>query len=280
MICRDLREPLDRWCCSCVTEDKSFIDDGKFITKPIRIGGHILLCGKRRSKFPFQCMIGPDWLMVVVVYTLVIVVDAIILSVISPLGWPPVLIGLVGLVLTLYSFSSVACTDPGIIYKNDYTDINVRSASSEPLTNNNTAINNNNDNVDVEDPYAGSGSASPNHIPDEAKSSESVEKVVPEPSPPTSHTAMLEVPHSIECGKCDFRRPYSARHCDYCKTCIDELDHHCPWCGKCIGDRNLKQFYFFLNCICFQFYFLVGTLIYYLIFKFGPNNIPSGPGWN
>jgi len=213
-------------------------------------------------------MIGPDWVMVALVYFLVIAIDAIILGIISPLGWPPVLIGLVGCVLTLFAFSSVACTDPGIVYKSDYTTLNAPTANTESL--NNT--------VDVEDPFAGTDSAKSSNLQLETKSNDSG-KATPEPQP-TSSTAMIDIPHTIECGQCDFRRPYSARHCTFCQTCVDELDHHCPWCGKCIGDRNIKQFYFFLNVMCFQFYYLIGTLIYYLIFKFGSSGLPTGPGWS
>jgi len=45
----------------------------------------------------------------------------------------------------------------------------------------------------------------------------------------SSNSIMPAVPHTIECGQCDLRRPYTARHCDYCKLCVDNLDHHCPW---------------------------------------------------
>eukprot|EP01032_Pedospumella_encystans_P008432 gene8432-10011_t len=76
---------------------------------------------------------------------------------------------------------------------------------------------------------------------------------------------MPAVPHTIECGQCDLRRPYTARHCDYCKLCVDNLDHHCPWSGKCIAEKNLRAFYAFTSLLCFQIYYLIAVVIYYII---------------
>jgi hypothetical protein len=58
--------------------------------------------------------------MVLLVYFLILGVNAIVLGVVSPLGWPPVMIGLFGCAFLLLAFSMVSCSDPGIIYKNDY----------------------------------------------------------------------------------------------------------------------------------------------------------------
>ena len=130
---------------------------------------------------------------------------------------------------------------------------------------------------------------------------------------PNTSTIMPSVPHTIECGQCDLRRPFTARHCEYCKLCIDNLDHHCPWyvivrdlvfhisfliysfifplifkfwlrlfnfecslqhrSGKCIGEKNIKAFYWFTSLVCFQMYYLIGAFIYYIIFLTG-----SAPG--
>jgi hypothetical protein len=193
MISESIRKSFDSMFCCCVVDDISMIDDGKPVTRPTRIGGSILLCGKRKTKFPYQCLIGPDWPVVVLVYILIVFINAIILGVTSPLGWPPLLIGLVGTFVLLMAYSAVACSDPGIVYKNDFT----------PMTDGGGG--------DIEDPMCGSNS--------------SVNTNVVSSQPRT----LLNVPNSIECGQCDFRRPYSARHCGYCKVCIDELDHHCPW---------------------------------------------------
>lgn len=197
MINKSVRDRFDNICCLCVSEDDSFIDDGKCVSWPTRIGGQILLYGKRKSYFPYHCMVGPDWIIVVLVYFLIIAINAIVLGVISPLGWPPVLIGLVGMACLLAAYSSVACSDPGIIYKNDFT----------PESTANDGVG------DIEDPACGASIA--------ITAGSSVVTTPPR--------AMLDVPNTMDCGQCEFKRPYSARHCTYCEVCIDELDHHCPW---------------------------------------------------
>ncbi|KAJ7704067.1 DHHC palmitoyltransferase-domain-containing protein [Mycena rosella] len=59
--------------------------------------------------------------------------------------------------------------------------------------------------------------------------------------PPT--TAALLPPHRW-CSRCVIVKPYRARHCRVCGTCVLKFDHHCPWIGQCVGVRNRK---FFLN---------------------------------
>lgn len=225
MINKSIRDPFDRLCCSGVEEDKSFIDDGTFTTKRIKIGGHYLLWGKRRSYFPFHGMVGPDWIMVVLVYFLIIAIDAIILSVISPLGWPPVMIGLVGFVIVICAFSAVACTDPGIVYKNDFTPLDsiVANARTERAESESPLVGGA---ADIENQVGGEESMNTESPNKSNKSSKSNDLVNPAP---LNINRTVDIPNSIECGQCDFRRPYSARHCNHCKTCVDELDHHCPW---------------------------------------------------
>jgi hypothetical protein len=177
------------------------IDDGKCVSWPTKVGTSYLICGKRKSYFPFQCLLGPDWPVVVIVYVLIFVINAVILYVISPLGWPPVLIGVVGALILLFIYSLVACSDPGIIYKNDYTPLHT---VEDPQ------------NRDVEDPM---------HAQNQTVLITSTTH-----STPTIHRSNNPaVPNTMECGQCEFKRPVTARHCSYCKTCIDDLDHHCPW---------------------------------------------------
>jgi hypothetical protein len=195
MIAAPCRQFFDNICCFCVTEDSSLNDDGSFVTKPVKVGNSFLLYGRRKSYFPFHCMVGPDWLMVVIVFVLIIAIDAVMLYVISPLGWPPVLIGIIGCIMLLGSFCVVAFSDPGTVYKNDYNP--VQSTSIEVIE------------VDNSSPL------------------QQMEQSTSARNP----AFRCDHQHSdtIECGQCEFKRPKTARHCTYCKTCIDKLDHHCPW---------------------------------------------------
>ncbi len=99
----------------------NLIDDGRSIglcERPIRVGGSILLCGRRNSRFPNQCMIGPDWPCTVLVYVLVIGAHAIVLSLAAPcLGWPVLMLGLIGFCVLMWLYSAVACTNPGMVLK-------------------------------------------------------------------------------------------------------------------------------------------------------------------
>lgn len=136
-------------------------------------------------------MVGPDWPIVLLVYVLIVVIDGVVLGVISPLGWPPVLIGIFGMIVLLTSYSFVACSDPGIIYRTIEPEIEATEIDLEESLNNG-----------------------------EGKSIVTTERKL---------HSMPKVPDTVECGHCAFKRPYSARHCHYCEVCIDDLDHHCPW---------------------------------------------------
>lgn len=246
MIAPDCREPCERIFCSCISRPDKYatlIDDGKYtFFSCTRIGTSILLCGKRKSKFPFQCLVGPDWPMVVAVYGLIIVINAVVLAVIAPIGWPPVLIGSVGAIALLFTYSVVVCSDPGIVFRNDFDVVEDPSNANQESTN--SAI------TSSATATVGDSSAS---------------------------SRLRTVPQTIDCGACEMKRPYSARHCSYCEVCVEELDHHCPWCGKCIGAKNIKFFYAFLNILCFQIYYLIGCFIYWLLAIYSGVNIPTGP---
>lgn len=90
---------------------------------PVQIGGSFLLCGKVRNTFPFQCMVGPDWMIVVLVYFLVLSINGLVLGIISTtLGYVPVVIGCFGMVVLLALYSATACSDPGIVLYNDFNE--------------------------------------------------------------------------------------------------------------------------------------------------------------
>ena len=125
---------LKRCCCNCINNldvNDNLIDDNNFITKPIYIGKNILIYGKRKSYFPFHCMVGPDWPMIILVFFLIIAINIVFLWIFSIIGWIPVMIGLLNTICILISYSITVFSDPGIIYKNDYdpTVIVIRSAN-------------------------------------------------------------------------------------------------------------------------------------------------------
>jgi len=263
MIANEVVDVLNRLCCSCVNEESlnykdDLIDDDLFITKPIKIGKSILLYGKRKSYFPFHCLVGPDWPMIIIVYFLIISINAVFLWIFSALGWIPVIIGLFSTICILISYSITIFSDPGIIYKNDYDPavMVVRSLDSGSITRNNNNVNiihsiNGNDieknlllhsNTVPTDSGRVTSTAnfnsnhnnstvipvdnSVNHTSSGGSGNNSY-------SMNTTSSSMIIpfVPpiNTVDCGQCNLKRPHSARHCNYCGVCMDGLDHHCPW---------------------------------------------------
>lgn len=180
------------------------------------------------------------------------------------MGWPILLIGGTSCLLLLFFYSMTVCSDPGIIYKNDYdnsTELN--------------RLNGNNDNLvdDMETSRRKDGSGDGIAIRTNGSTSNSIND-----SPPNSAFTLLPVPRepTIECGQCNLHRPTYARHCSYCGVCIENLDHHCPWSGKCIGKKNMFAFTCFISLLCFQVYFLIGTVVYYFIAFYTNAEFPKG----
>lgn len=243
MFPADIKARLEGVFCSCVRRgppEQDLVDDGLPVSGPTYVGDSILLWGKKQSKWPYQCFVGPDWPIVVMTYFLIILAHIVVLSVVAPLGWPVTLIGCIGGIILLYYYTATIASNPGIIFKKPSppsstpsVDVEMASSESKPLSNR-TAVS------DIIE----RGSAAP------------------------------VIPSTIECGVCQLQRPYSARHCCYCSACINELDHHCPWCGKCIGEENIKVFNCFVGWISFQCYFLSGTLLYFLLAVYAVKSLP------
>lgn len=228
MIDDEARGWFDYMCgCGNIEQDTEMVDDNKPVTKPIRIGASILLYGKRKAIFPFHCLVGPDYPFVILAYILIITVNGVILGISAPvLGWPPLMIGLLGFIGILISFTITVFSDPGIIYRNDYelrainsNNDNNYDVENQGITNRNHQEIDNNKNDDFNEPLTAG----------------IVQSVTPPQTSPSNNTnsntsVMPSVPPAtMECGQCRFQRPYSARHCAYCENCIDKLDHHCPW---------------------------------------------------
>ena len=214
MIDSRVREPLERMFCCCIGDNNGLYDDGKPVSVPTRVGLSILFYGKRKSAFPYHCMVGPDWPFVALVFFLIISINIAVLYVISPIGWIPVFIGLVGAIALLCSYSATVFSDPGIVYKNDFV------SQTDPM---------------------------------DMEANRNTKSSLETPIMPNTSTIMPSVPHTIECGQCDLRRPFTARHCEYCKLCIDNLDHHCPW-------------YVIVRDLVFHISFLIYSFIFPLFF--------------
>jgi hypothetical protein len=194
MISQDIRKPLERWFCPCVRAGEDLSDDGQWVSSPIKIGSSILMYGRRKSAWPAHCLVGPDWPFVLLVLFLIVAVNVTVLAVIAPIGWPPVFIGMLGTVVLGVSYCRTAFSDPGIVYKND-CDSSHSNISQ-----------------DIES------------VEDKPTLQTPIMQGSEVPSVSARH-----LPHSMDCGQCNFKRPHTARHCDYCGTCVDQLDHHCPW---------------------------------------------------
>lgn len=64
MIDPECRKATEKYICCCVRDavvGRERKNDDTFEMSPIRIGEYILFYGKRRSTFPFHCLLGPDW---------------------------------------------------------------------------------------------------------------------------------------------------------------------------------------------------------------------------
>ena len=74
--------------------NNSRLEDGEFVVGPRYIGKNILLYGKRSTRFPYQCMVGPDWHCMTITYLLIIIPSIIFLSYVAKhLGIAIIMVG-------------------------------------------------------------------------------------------------------------------------------------------------------------------------------------------
>ena len=257
-----------------------------------RVGTSILFWGKKRSHFPYQCFVGPVWPVVMLTYALIIGVNIVVLGVVSASGWIPVVVGVLTCLVLLYYYTYTIATNPGIIYKQKVlSDIENPKDVLHVDISNSTELQSGVVATDVANPGSEQNARNVSTEEEEencpstknllAKSDDSVAPVsrtnistvypmptVPTPAsvphPMTVGVSAPEVPSTIECGRCQLQRPYSARHCSYCDVCVDDLDHHCPYCGKCIGENNIQAFHCFVGWLNFQSCYLFAVLLFYL----------------
>ncbi len=296
MVPDQIRQSLKPYICCCVKpgiEGTELFDDDRYIAWPEWIGNSIIFWGKRQSKFPYHCFVGPDWPVVIMTYFLIILFNGVVMGIISPLGWPFLLAIALSCAMLLYWYSAVIATNPGIIYRSLGDRVN--STSGADIENGNcTNSSGESDKSPVElrqwlpSDEGGEVDDVGDHDVEcvhEESTPMVVQTIVSEPaviprdvitsngfsevSTNGIHFPKATQPQSIssgtKCGVCDLERPYSARHCHYCNVCVDGLEHHCPWCGKCIGEENIFAFRCFLGWLTFQFYLLAALLVYYVI---------------
>lgn len=69
------------------------------------------------------------------------------------------------------------------------------------------------------------------------------------------------------CSKCKTNRPRRSHHCHICGVCILKMDHHCPWIANCVGEKNEREFiYFLLGCSISSIFSFFLTLANFTLF--------------
>lgn len=246
MISREPSQDDSCFCCSCCCcqclnipqpeSGKEVLYDPNPVcclcgSGPVRIGTkgqNILLCGKRRESFPYQCILGPDRAMVILTYLLIIGINCAVVPLVAALGLTVQVISITGAVGLLISYTCVACSDPGIIYK----DPSYESHQCHQC--------------DVErgagpKGVEGKGAVTINPVLGDSESRDSEDsdfdsregKTLIRPNRNRnkgfgSSSSRTRTETLIECGQCGLQRPLSAKHCHDCGVCVDGLDHHCP----------------------------------------------------
>ena len=80
------------------------------------------------------------------------------------------------------------------------------------------------------------------------------------------------------CRSCRARREVGTYHCDYCDTCVREIDHHCNVVGNCIGARNKVYFHMMLVFALFSIVFEAINLIFVIV-RFASSDATSLSGF-
>jgi palmitoyltransferase ZDHHC9/14/18 len=89
------------------------------------VGNAWIICGRPRSKFPFQCLVGPDWVCMIFTYGLISILSLlIIVRVAYPMHIVVAILPSLSYASTICCYSMCACSDPGYVFREmGYNDI-------------------------------------------------------------------------------------------------------------------------------------------------------------
>ena len=115
-----------RICC-CVQsfpETEDLRDDVTCYCYPRWLKSSILLYGKKRSFFPFHCIIGPHWPIVLSTYFQIIGFTILFIFLVSEYMSPEItIVTIISMSLLLVAYTVTACSDPGIVYKTSENEV-------------------------------------------------------------------------------------------------------------------------------------------------------------
>jgi len=99
--------------------------------RPTPIGKSYLLCGRRNTRFPLQCLVGPHWPGIVLTYSLIGAPSAFFFYLMASTHNPELaFVMFLSTLVVLGSFTYAACSDPGIVFRDE--DKKSRSGSGAP----------------------------------------------------------------------------------------------------------------------------------------------------
>ena len=64
---------------------------------------------------------------------------------------------------------------------------------------------------------------------------------------------------NVYCNICKvyYNPKNKVEHCNFCKVCVEKMDHHCVWVGKCVAKNNAFYFYGMIVNICILYIYII-----------------------
>jgi len=146
----------------------------------------------------------------------------------TPESWWVLLKILLAYLLTVTSFLSVHCSDPGFLnaemleHLEDGLLLNEEQGNEEKTDEENSA--------DI------SGRQPPLHHQADSETLQTSD----------NNEEFYRGTRRKFCETCQFAPPLRSHHCKICRRCVATFDHHCGLVGTCIGERNHRRFWWFL----------------------------------